>query len=112
MNLNTDETTIAAKNPIASSPTSPFITQTGASNIGSSVAATWVINYAPTKYNPAMRITLRRWISLSRFMARCSHQSNERRIASQLRIVGQQVQRLGLCLGDEHPIKRIRVQGR
>jgi len=59
-----------------------------------------------------MRITLRRLSSLSRFMARYSDQSNERRIASQLRFVGQQVQRLGLRVGDEHPVKRIRVQGR
>ena len=59
-----------------------------------------------------MRITLRRLSSLSRFMARYSDQSNERRIASQLRFVGQQVQRLGVRVGDKHPVKWIRVQGR
>ena len=45
-------------------------------------------------------------------MARYSDQSNERRIASQLRFVGQQVQRLGVRVGDKHPVKWIRMQGR
>ena len=63
---NTQANTSAATKPIASNATSDFITQPGASNTGSNVAATCTISHAPTRYSPAMRMTLRRLSSAKR----------------------------------------------
>src|SRR5207248_11635843 len=40
--------------------------QSGAPNIGRTVLATWVSNHAPTKYNPAARMTFRRLSSVKK----------------------------------------------
>jgi hypothetical protein len=62
---NQEKISVGTK-PRASSPTSVFITHGGASNTGSRVPATCTITHAPTRYNPAMRITFRRFSSPNR----------------------------------------------
>src|SRR5437667_567279 len=57
----------AGRNPVASKITMLRGSQSGAPNIGSTVLATWVSNHAPTKYNPAARMTFRRFNSLKKF---------------------------------------------
>jgi hypothetical protein len=49
-----------------------FAEFTSASTIGSSVLETCVTSHAPTSYNPAMRMTLRRLSSASRLMKAAS----------------------------------------
>ncbi len=57
----------AGRNPIASKITTVRGNQSGAPNIGNTVLATWVSSHAPTKYNPAARMTFRRLNSLKKF---------------------------------------------
>jgi hypothetical protein len=66
---NTQEITGAGIKQITSTPTTVFITQLGASNTGNRVTATCTINQAPTKYSPAMRMTLRRLSSARSFIS-------------------------------------------
>ena len=69
VNSNAHATIRAGTKPTASTATTAFITQAGASNTGSRVAATCVTSHAPTRYSPAMRMTLRRLSSLMNFIA-------------------------------------------
>ena len=69
---NTQANTSAGMNPIASRMTMLRGNHSGAPNIGSTVPATCVISHAPTRYNPAMRMTLRRLSSAMKLMARAS----------------------------------------
>ena len=65
---NTQANTSAGMRPIASRITMLRGSQAGASNIGSTVLDTWVNNQAPTRYKPAMRMTLRRLSSARNLM--------------------------------------------
>jgi len=50
----------AGRKPIASTSTMLRASHSGAPNIGSKVPATCTTSHAPTRYSPAMRMTLRR----------------------------------------------------
>ena len=63
---NTHENTSAGAKPSASRMISARSTQPGTSNAGNNVSATCTINHAPTRYSPAIRITLRRLSSANR----------------------------------------------
>ena len=65
---NTQANTSIGTKPITTSVTSACMAQSGVWKIGSTVPATCTINQAPTRYSPAMRITLRRLSSASRLM--------------------------------------------
>ena len=60
--------TMAGTKPSASTITSARSAQPGTPNAGNSVLATCTSNHAPTKYSPAMRMTLRRRSSLKKLM--------------------------------------------
>src|SRR6266571_448175 len=59
----------AGMKPIASKITMLRGNQSGAPNIGSTVPATCTSSQAPTRYNPAKRMTLRRFSSAKKFMS-------------------------------------------
>jgi hypothetical protein len=65
---NTQLKISAGMKPSANSTTTLRGSHSGAPNIGSTVPATWISSHAPTRYNPAMRMTLRRLSSAMRLM--------------------------------------------
>ena len=69
VNSNAHANTIAGTKPNASTITSARKAQPGTPNVGNKVLATCTSNHAPTRYSPAMRMTLRRLSSASRLKA-------------------------------------------
>ena len=74
VNSNTQENTSIGTNPSASTMTMLRAIQSGAPNIGNTVPATCVSSQAPTRYNPAMRMTFRRLSSAKKLMRLGSRQ--------------------------------------